>query len=81
MRENKDSEGDKNGKVDGKEERKNDKSGKKMGWEKMKKILRNGPRENRPMTTTKKALSAALRANSTSGKALDETPSNTFAII
>jgi hypothetical protein len=64
-----------------KREKKNDKSGKKMGWEKMKKILRNGPRENRPMTTTKKALSAALRANSTSGKALDETPSNTFAII
>ena len=64
-----------------KREKKNDKSGKKMGLEKMKKILRNGPRENRPMTTTKKALSAALRANSTSGKALDDTLSNTFAII
>ena len=73
VREKKDSEGDKN--------RKGGKSGKKMGWKKMKNFLRNGTRENRPMTTTKKALSAALRANSTSGKALDETPSNTFAII
>ena len=52
-----------------------------MGWKKMKNFFRNGTRENRPMTTTKKALSAALRANSTSGKALDETQSNTFAII
>ena len=64
-----------------KREKKNDKYGKKMGWKKMKNFFRNGTRENRPMTTTKKALSAALRANSTSGKALDETQSNTFAII
>ncbi len=75
VREKKDSEGHKNRKVDGEEERKkNDKSGKKMGWKKMKNVLRNGPRENRPMTATKKALSAALQTNSTSGKALDDKP-------
>ena len=79
VQEKKDSEGDKNRKLDGEEESK--KKPQKMGWKKMKNFFRNGTRENRPMTTTKKALSAALRANSTSGKALDETQSNTFAII
>ena len=40
VREKKDSEGDKNRKVDGEEERKkNDKSGKKMGWKKNEKLF------------------------------------------
>jgi hypothetical protein len=59
----KNSEHDKNRKVNGDEERKKkEKNGQKKGWKKKeKKIWLNfGPRENRPMTTTKTALRPAL---------------------
>ncbi len=85
VREKKGSEGDKNKKVDGevarKRENKNDKSDEKRGCKKMKCFLRDGPRKDRPLTPTKKALRPALWTNSTSGKVLDVKPSNTFALI
>ncbi len=58
VRGKKDSERDKNRKVDGGEEE--IKNEKKRGWQKSDFCFHNGPRANRPMTPTKKALRVAL---------------------
>ena len=60
---------------------KNDKSGTKEGLEKNQKFGHNGAREDRPLTPIKKALRAALSTTGTSGKALHDAYSNTFAPI
>ncbi len=74
----KDCERDKNKKLD--ERKQNERSSKKMSWKKMKNFF-HFARENRPTTTTKMALRASLWTTGTSGKALHDTSSNTFASI
>jgi hypothetical protein len=59
VQEKKDSEGDKNRKVDGEEEeKKNDKSGKKMGWKKIEKLFARWSSGESTQSPTKKALTA-----------------------
>ncbi len=67
--------------MEGKRRKKNDNSGKKRVWQKKEFFGKNGPRGNRLMIPTKKALRAALWTTSTSGKTLHDGHSNTFASI
>ena len=78
----KDCERDKNMKMDGEEkEKKTERSGKKMSWKKLKNFFHFGAREDRPTTTTKMTLRASHWTTGTSGKALHDSSSNTFASI
>ena len=73
VRGKKDSEGDKNRKVNGR--------GKEEKNKKVKLLCNIGARENRPLTPTKKDPRAALWTTGTSGKVLFDKPMNTFALI
>ncbi len=73
---------DKNRKVDGEEERKkNHKSGKKMGWKKNEKLFLFWSSGEATPDPNQEGSDDFLRANSTSGKALDDTALNTYALI
>ncbi len=82
VREKKDNEGDdKTGKWMERKRKKTTNPAKRWVGKKLKNFLRDGTRGNRPLTPTKKALTDYLRANSTPGKALDDKPSTTYALI